>query len=48
MSTLVRSIQEKLLVLPDETVVYPGHMDTTTIGQERKWNPYLKQAMQGW
>jgi len=41
MSTLVRSIQEKLLVLPNETVVYPGHMDTTTIGHERKWNPYL-------
>lgn len=41
MSTLVRSIREKLLVLPDETKVYPGHSEMTTIGQERKWNPYL-------
>lgn len=41
MSTLIRSIREKLLVLPDETKVYPGHSEMTTIGQERKWNPYL-------
>lgn len=41
MGQLVRSIQDKLLTLPEETQVYPGHMDTTTIGQERMWNPYL-------
>lgn len=41
MSQLVRSIQEKLMVLPENTVVYPGHGDETTIGAERMYNPYL-------
>lgn len=41
MSQLVRSIREKLMVLPDETVVYPGHNDSTTIKTERNYNPYL-------
>lgn len=39
--TLIRNITEKLLILPDETVVYPGHGPTTTIGKERVSNPYL-------
>lgn len=38
---LVRSVRERLLVLPDETRVYPGHMEETTIGYERKYNPFL-------
>jgi len=40
MSTLVRSIKEKLFVLPDDTLVYPGHGDSTTIGSEKKYNPF--------
>ena len=32
---------EKLGQLPDETVVYPGHLEHTTIGAERRDNPYL-------
>ena len=40
MSTLVRSIKEKLFVLPEETLVYPGHGDSTTIGSEKKYNPF--------
>ena len=36
---LVSSIQKKLLVLPDETVVCPGHEQETTIGLEKKQNP---------
>lgn len=40
MGTLVRSIKEKLFTLPDETVVYPGHGDSTTIGHEKKYNPF--------
>lgn len=40
MSTLVRSIKEKLFLLPDETKVYPGHGDSTTIGSEKKYNPF--------
>jgi len=39
---LVRSIREKLLVLPDETVVFPGHGPLTTIGAERQGNPFLR------
>ena len=41
MSTLVRSIREKLMVLPDDVSVFPGHGDGTTIGEERNYNPYL-------
>jgi hydroxyacylglutathione hydrolase len=33
--TILRSIREKLMVLPDETIVYPGHGPKTTIGKER-------------
>lgn len=38
---IIRSIKEKLLPLPDETTVYTGHNDITTIGAERMYNPYL-------
>ena len=41
MGALVRSVKEKILVLPDETRVYPGHMEETTIGYEKKYNPFL-------
>lgn len=41
METLLRSIRTKLLTLPDETVVYAGHGPSTTIGQERRTNPFL-------
>ncbi len=41
MSQLVRVIREKLLTHPAETIVYPCHMDKTTIGQEAKYNPFL-------
>ena len=39
---LLKSIKEKLCVLPDETIVYPGHGPTTTIAQEKANNPYLQ------
>jgi len=39
---LFRSIKDKLLVLPDETIVIPGHGDFTTIGDERESNPFLQ------
>lgn len=41
MSTLVRSIKEKLFVLPDDTAVFPGHMNDTTIAYEKQYNPFL-------
>jgi len=39
--TLLTSIREKLLTLPDDTVIYPGHGPATTIGHERRHNPFL-------
>lgn len=42
MSTLVRSVRDKLFVLPEETKVYPGHGDSTTIGHEKKYNPFCQ------
>jgi glyoxylase-like metal-dependent hydrolase (beta-lactamase superfamily II) len=39
--TLMKSIHDKLLKLPDETVVYPGHGPSTSIGREKRHNPYL-------
>ena len=42
MPLLFRGIQKKLLTLPDETVVYPGHGEATTIGEERRFNPFLR------
>ncbi len=39
---LVRSIKTKILALPDETVVYPGHGASSTVGEERRNNPFLQ------
>ena len=40
--TLIHSIRTQLMTLPDQTIVYPGHGDPTTIGHERTHNPYLR------
>ena len=40
--TLIRSINDKLMKLPDETRVYPGHGNSTTIGYERENNPFIE------
>lgn len=40
-SELIRSVKEKLFILPDETVVYPGHGELTTIGHEKLYNPFI-------
>ena len=42
--TILRSLADKCLPLPDDTVVLPGHGPQTTIGRERATNPYLKEA----
>jgi glyoxylase-like metal-dependent hydrolase (beta-lactamase superfamily II) len=38
---LVSGVRERLFCLPDETIVYPGHGPNTTIGQERRMNPFV-------
>jgi hydroxyacylglutathione hydrolase len=45
MDLLMRSINERLLTLPDETRVLPGHGPETTIGEERAHNPFLGGGM---
>lgn len=40
--TLISSIKNRLFSLPDNTIVYPGHGDPTTIGDEKRLNPFLR------
>lgn len=42
MNLLARSIREQLYTLPDQTVVYPGHGPSTTIGEEKASNPFVQ------
>ena len=44
-SQLLNSIHTKLMTLPDNTVVYPGHGPKTTIGDERRRNPFLQPGV---
>jgi glyoxylase-like metal-dependent hydrolase (beta-lactamase superfamily II) len=43
--TLAAAIRDKLMPLPDDTIVYPGHGPATTIGDERTGNPYVAQML---
>jgi len=45
MEVLMRSIEERLLTLPDETRVFPGHGPQTEIGNERASNPFLQGGL---
>ena len=45
--TMLRSLAAKVLPLADDTVVLPGHGDATTIGRERRTNPFLAEAAPG-
>ena len=40
---MMASLRDKILTLADETVVLPGHGPATTIGRERRTNPYLRE-----
>ncbi len=44
MSTLIESINKNLMILPDDTKVFPGHGPETNIGFERKMNPFINGA----
>lgn len=39
---LLKNIAEKLMTLPDDTVIWPGHANRSTIGREKRMNPYLQ------
>ena len=41
MSTLIKSIKERLFALPGDVMVYPGHNSLTCIADERKFNPFV-------
>jgi hydroxyacylglutathione hydrolase len=43
-AAMLRSLRDKVLPLPDDTLVLPGHERATTIGRERRANPYLRRA----
>lgn len=45
MAEMTASLRDKVLTLPDETVVLPGHGPQTTIGRERVHNPYLREVL---
>jgi hydroxyacylglutathione hydrolase len=40
--TLIKSIQQKIFGLPEDTKVYPGHMGSTTVGTEKRNNPFCR------
>lgn len=41
-NTLINSIHTKLFTLPDDVAVYTGHMEATTIGKEKRYNPFCR------
>jgi len=42
MDVLLDSIQNKIFIYPDNYIIYPGHMEETTVGEEKENNPYLR------
>jgi len=46
MKTLIRSLMERVMTLDDETEIYPGHGPASSIGMEKKWNPFVNGMAQ--
>ena len=44
MDKIIQSLHEKVMALPDDTLVVPGHGPLTTIGEERESNPFLVKS----
>lgn len=44
--TLMKGLASQLLILPEETKIYPGHGEATTIKRERRFNPYLQMLQE--
>lgn len=44
-SRLIKGIRENILALDDDVIVYPGHGPTSTVGEERRYNPYLREIV---
>lgn len=42
-AALAHSIKSRIYTLPEDTVIYPGHGETTTVGHERKHNPFVRE-----
>lgn len=40
---LIQSIQQKIMSMPDDTTIFPGHGHATTVDDEKRFNPYLRQ-----
>jgi hydroxyacylglutathione hydrolase len=47
MKVLLAAIRERLFVLPDDTIVLPGHGPNTTIGDEKRYNPFVGTSVFG-
>jgi len=41
---LIRAVREKIFVLPDDTVLFPGHGPPTTVGEEKRSNPFFTEV----